>query len=104
MGPGKGCSALWWAPNLLLQFRAGFWLSVELGNIEVAGGEIVLLVPSRRGIGTNRVPTIRRVNSFSVEEASNSERDALGETKSGIDLIIVDQIDLVGGMLSDIQT
>ena len=60
-------------------------------------------MPNKRSIGTNRVPSIRRVNSCSVEEASNSEGGALGETKPGIDLIIVDQFDLVSGIGSDIQ-
>ena len=49
------------------------------------------------------VPSIRRVNSHSVEEASNSEGGALGEMNPGINLIIVDQFDLVGGIGSDIQ-
>ena len=103
MGPGKGPSALWPAPDILVQFRVGFGLRVELRDVELAGGEIVPIVPNKRCIGTNRVPPIRSVNSCSVEEASKSEGGALGETKPGIDLIIVDQFDLLGGIRSDIQ-
>ena len=103
MGPGKGPSALWRGPDILVQFRVGVWLSVELGDVELAGGEIVPIVPNKRCIGTNRVPPIRRVNSSLVEEASNSEGGALGEMKPGIDLIIVEQFDLVSGIRSDIQ-
>ena len=76
---------------------------VEHGNVEFAGGERVPIVPNKWCIGTNRVTSIRRVNSCSVEEVRNSESGALGETKPGIDLIIVDQFDLVGGIWSDIQ-
>ena len=103
MGPGKEPSGLWRLPDILLQFRVGFWLSVELGNVELAGGKIVPIVPKKRCIGTNRVPSIRRVNICSVEEASNSEGGGLGETKPGIALIIVDKFDLVGGIGSDIK-
>ena len=39
----------------------------------MAGCEIVLIVPNKRCIGMNRVPSIRRVISCWVEEASNSE-------------------------------
>ena len=103
VGRGKGPSALWRAPDILLQFRVRFWLSVELGDVKLAGGEIVPIVPHKRCIGMNRVPSIRRVNSCSLKEASNSEGGALGETKPGIDLIIVDQFDLVGSIGSNIQ-
>ena len=103
MGPRKSPSALWLAPNILLLFSVGFWLSVELSDVELAGGEIVPIVLNKRCLGTNRVPSIRKVNSCSVEKASNSEGGALGETKPGIDLIIVDQFDLVSGIGSDIQ-
>ena len=103
MGPAKGPSALWQGPDILLQIGVRFWLSVELGEVELATGEIVPIVPNKRCIGANRVPSIRRVNSGSVEEASNSEGSALGETKPGIDLIIIDQFDPVSGIGSDIQ-
>ena len=69
---------LWRAPNIPLSFRVGFWVSVELGDLGLAGGEIVPIVPNKRCIGTNRVAYIRRVNSCSVEKASNSEGGALG--------------------------
>ena len=69
----------------------------------MAGGEIVPIVPNKRCIGKNRVPPIGRVNSCSVEEASNSEGRPLGETKPGIDFIMVDYFDLVGGIWSDNQ-
>ena len=103
MGPGRGHSALWRAGDILLQFRVRFWLGVELGHVALARGEIVLIVSNKRCIGRNRVPSIRRVNSCSVEEASNTESAALGETKPGIDLIIIDQFDLVGSIGSNIQ-
>ena len=103
MRPTKGPSALWWAGNILRQFRVGFWLCVELGEVELAAGEVVPIVSNMRCIGKTRVPSIRMGNSCSVEEASNSEGAALGETMSGIQLIIVDQFDLVGSIESDIQ-
>jgi len=61
-------------------------------------------VPSKRRIGTNRVSPITRGNSCSVEEASNSKDTALGETKPGINLIVIDQFDLVDSIGSDIHT
>ena len=85
------------------QFRVGFWLSVELCEIEFAFCEIVPIVLNERCIGMNRLPLVRRVNHYWVEEGSNSEGGALEETKSGIDLIIVDQFDLVGRIGSYIQ-
>ena len=75
-GPGKGPSALWQAHKILLQSRVGFWLSVKLGDVKLAGGKIVPIVPNKRCIGTKRVLTLRRVNSCTVEEASNSEGGA----------------------------
>ena len=103
MGPGKGHCALWRGRDILLQFIVRFWLGVELGNVELARGEIVPIVSNKRCIGMNGVPSFRRVNSCWVEEASNSESAALGETKSVIELIIIDQFDLVGGIGSNIQ-
>ena len=103
VGPGEDPCALWRAPDILLQFRVGFWLGVQVGEIELAGGEIVLIFSNKTCIGTNRVPSIRRVNSYSVEEASNRESAALGKGKPGIDLIIIDQFDLVGGIGSNIH-
>jgi len=78
-------------------------VSVELVNVKLALIEIALIVPSKRSIGMNRVATTRWGNSCSVEEASNSESSAMGETKTGINLIVVDQFDLVGGIRSDID-
>ena len=69
----------------------------------MAGGEIVPILSHKRCIGTNRIPSARRFNSCSVKEAGESEGGAAGETKPGIDLIIVDQFDLVGSIVSDIQ-
>ena len=57
---------------------------------------------NKRGIGTVRVPSTRRYNSWPVEQASNSKGGAAGETKPGINLIIIDQFDLVGGIGGDI--
>jgi len=36
-----------------------------------------------------------------VEEASNTESGAMGQTKPGINLIIIDQFDHVGSIWSD---
>ena len=58
---------------------------------------------NNRCIRTNRVPFTRRCDSCSVEKASDSKGGAVGETKPGIDLIIVDQFNLVGDIGSDIQ-
>ena len=57
----------------------------------------------KRCIGTNRIPSATRFNSCSVKEAGNCEGGAAGETKPGIDLIIVDQFDLVSSIGSGIQ-
>ena len=104
VGPGEGLSALWPARDILwiLLMGGGFCLRVELGDVELAGDEIFPIVTNKRCIGTNRVPSTRRYNSWPVEEASNSEGGAAREMKPGIDLIIIDQFDLVGGVGGDI--
>jgi len=56
----------------------------------LARSEIVPIESNQRSIGTNRVSTLRRGDSHSVEKASDSEGGAAGETKPGIDLIMVD--------------
>jgi hypothetical protein len=104
MRPRKGPPALCLSPRILLHIRIGIWLSVELGNVELSRVEIAPIVPHKRRIGTNRVAAARRNNSCSVEEASNSKGGASGETKPGIDLIVIDQFDLVGSIGSDIHT
>ena len=103
MRPRKGFSALCTAPDIVLHIRVRIWLGVELSDVKLARVEIAPIVPNKRSIGTNRSATARRGNSCSVEEASNSESGALGETKPGINLIVIDQFDLVGGIGSDIH-
>jgi len=102
MRPRKGLSVLCTASNIVLHIGVGIWLGVELGDIELAQIEIAPIVPSKRSIGTNRVATTRWGNTCLVEEASNSESTAMGETKPGINLIVVQQFHLVGGIGSDI--
>ncbi|PUU73185.1 hypothetical protein B9Z19DRAFT_1135728 [Tuber borchii] len=103
VGPRKGPSAPCMVLHIILLIRVTFWLSVELGDVKLAWEEIVPAVPNKRCIGTNRVPTIRRGNSCSVDEAGDSKGGALRETKPGIDQIVVDQFHLVGAIGSDIR-
>jgi len=68
----------------------------------LARSKLVLVEPNQRCIGTNMVPTARRGDSHWVEKTSDSENGAGGETMSGFDLIIIEQVDLVGGIESGI--
>jgi len=68
----------------------------------MARSEIVQVVPNKRCIGRNRVPTLRRCDSCLVEEASKSENSAVRVMKPGIDLIIMHKFDLVSGIRSGI--
>ena len=68
----------------------------------MARDKIFPIVTNKSRIGTNRVPSTRRYNSWPVEEASNSKGGAAGETKLGINLIIIDQFNLVAGIGGDI--
>jgi len=104
MRPGKGLSELCIVPDTVLHIRVGIWLIVELVDVEFAQIKIVPIVPSKRSIGTHKVATTRWGNSCSVGEASNSETGSMGETKPGINLIVIDQFDLVGGTRSDIHS
>jgi len=101
--PGKGLSALCTVADIVLHIRVRIWLSVELSDIEFMRIEIVLIVPSKRSIGINRVATARLGNSCLVEEVSNSESSAMREMKPGINLIVINQFDLVCGIESDIH-
>jgi len=103
MRPRKGLSALCTAPNIVLHMRVGIWHCVELSDIEVTRIATALIVPRKRRIGTNSVTTAMWGNSCLVEGASNTESTAMAETKSGINLIVVDQFDLVGGITSVIH-
>lgn len=102
--PGKGPPALCLVPSILQPIRVRIWLSVALCNIELSGVEIAPIVQRERGIGTNKVSPIRRANSCSVEEGSNRKGSPHGERKSGIDLIVIDQFDLVSSIGSDIHS
>jgi len=102
MRPGNGISALCSAPNITMYIRVRIRLGGEHDKVELALIQIVPNVPSKRSIGTNKVATARRSNSCHVEEASNSERRAIGEMKPGINLINVDQFNWGSGIGSDI--
>jgi len=92
ISPGKGppASALCLTPGILLEIRVGIWLHAELCNIKLSVDDIASMVSPKRNIATNRVSAIRRGNSRSVDEASNSKGGTPGETKPGIDLIVID--------------
>ena len=104
MRPGKGLPALCLALDIVQHVRVRIWLSIELVNIESAWFKIALATPLKRRIGTNGITAIFRDSKCSVEEASNGEGGAPGETKPGINLIIVDQFDLIGGIGGDIHS
>ena len=63
-----------------------------------------MATPLKRHIGTKRITAVFRDSKCSVEEASNGEGSAPEETKPGINLIIVDQFDLIGGIGGDIHS
>lgn len=87
---GKGPPALCLTHGIYGHITVGILVSVQLGNLALSGVKIAPNVPRKRLIGTNSVAPMGRGNSCSMEEVSNTKGDALGETKPGSGLIVID--------------
>ncbi|KAG0133445.1 hypothetical protein HOY82DRAFT_604625 [Tuber indicum] len=86
---GKGLSALSPAQGVIRDIRVGRRFGVELGDVELARVVKALIAPIKRRVATNTVASVSRGNQITVREASNCEGGAQGETKRGINLIVV---------------